>query len=59
VIAVQDGISRGIVNSLRLTIGRGRRRYETSPESYDLYLYARSLPLRRGLAGIDESVGLL
>jgi serine/threonine-protein kinase len=57
-LAIQDEISRGIVNSLRLKIGRGRRRYETSPESYDLYLHARSLPLRQGLAGVDKSVGL-
>jgi len=38
VFAIQDGISRGIVNSLRLRLGRGRRRYETSLEAYDLYL---------------------
>src|SRR5262249_25482120 len=35
--------SRGIVNSLRLKLGRGRRRYETSVEAYDLYLRARAL----------------
>ena len=58
VLAIQDEISLGIVNSLRLNIGRGRRRYETSPESYDLYLHARSLPLRQGLVGVDKSVGL-
>jgi TolB-like protein len=43
VLAIQDEISRGIVNSLRLKLGRGRRRYETSPEAYDLYLRARAL----------------
>jgi TolB-like protein len=43
VLAVQDEISRGIVNSLRLKLGRGRRRYETSTEAYDLYLRDRSL----------------
>jgi serine/threonine-protein kinase len=58
VLAIQDEISRGIVNHLRLKIGLGRRRYETSPESYDLYLHARALPLRGGLAGVDESVAL-
>jgi TolB-like protein/tetratricopeptide (TPR) repeat protein len=42
VFAIQDEISRGIVNSLRLTLGRGRRRYETSAEAYDLYLRARA-----------------
>jgi TolB-like protein/tetratricopeptide (TPR) repeat protein len=43
VLAIQDEISRGIVNSLRLKLGRGRRRYETSAEAYDLYLRDRSL----------------
>src|SRR5512143_2208420 len=43
VFAIQDEIARGIVNSLRLKLGRGRRRYETSTEAYDLYLRARSL----------------
>jgi TolB-like protein len=54
---IQDEISRGIVNSLRLKLGRGRRRYETSTEAYDLYLRASSLELEHGVAGIDESVG--
>ena len=46
VFAIQDEISRGIVNSLRLKLGRGRRRYETSTEAYDLYLRARALGFR-------------
>ena len=50
VFAIQDEISRGIVNSLRLKLGRGRRRYETSAEAYDLYLRARALPIQHGLA---------
>jgi len=41
VFAIQDEISLGIVNNLRLKLGRGRRRYETSVEAYDLYLQAR------------------
>jgi TolB-like protein len=45
VFAIQDEISRGIVNSLRLKLGIGRRRYETSVEAYDLYLRARSFGL--------------
>ena len=45
IFAIQDEISRAIVNSLRLKLGRGRRRYETSTEAYDLYLRARA---RRG-----------
>jgi tetratricopeptide (TPR) repeat protein len=40
VLSVQDEISRGIVNSMRLKLGRGRRRYETSVEAYELYLRA-------------------
>src|SRR5262245_43536961 len=43
VFAIQDEISRGIVNSLRLKLGRGRRRYETSTEAYNFYLRARAL----------------
>jgi tetratricopeptide (TPR) repeat protein len=39
-LAVQDEISRAIVNNLRLKLGRGRRRYETNAEAYDLYLRA-------------------
>jgi TolB-like protein len=42
-VAVQDEISRGIVNSLRLKLGRGQRRYDTSTEAYDLYLRGRAL----------------
>jgi TolB-like protein/Flp pilus assembly protein TadD len=42
IFAIQDEISQGIVNSLRLKLGRGRRRYETSVEAYDLYLRARA-----------------
>jgi TolB-like protein len=40
IISLQDEISRGIVNGLRLKLGRGRRRYETNAEAYDLYLQA-------------------
>jgi TolB-like protein len=46
VFVIQDDISLGIVNNLRLKLGRGRRRYETNVEAYDLYLHARSLPQR-------------
>ncbi len=59
VFAIQDEISRGIVNSLRLKLGRGRRRYETSVEAYDLYLRARALPIQRGIRGYDASIGPL
>src|SRR5215471_19188948 len=43
VFAIQDEISSGIVNSLRLKLTAGRRRYETNAEAYDLYLQARAL----------------
>ena len=56
VFAIQDEISRGIVNSLRLKLGRGRRRYETSTEAYDLYLQARALGIQQGLSGEMQSV---
>ena len=45
VFAIQDDISRGVVNNLRLKLGQGRRRYETSTEAYDLYLRARALQI--------------
>jgi adenylate cyclase len=51
IFAIQDEISRAIVNNLRLKLGRGRRRYETSMEAYDLYLRARA---QRGVESIRE-----
>src|SRR4029077_18366000 len=59
VFAIQDEISRGIVNELRLKLGQGRRRYETSAEAYDLYLRARSLQIQHGQTGFDQSIGPL
>jgi len=56
VVAIQDEISRGIVNSLRLSLGRGRRRYETSFEAYDMYLRARANELQRGFPAMTDSV---
>jgi tetratricopeptide (TPR) repeat protein len=50
VSAIQDEISRSIVNELRLTLGRGQRRYNTNIEAYDLYLKARGLQAWRGPA---------
>ena len=43
VFAVQEEISRAIVNKLRLSVGQGQRRYDTDVELYDLYLKARGL----------------
>jgi TolB-like protein len=58
VLRIQDEISRGIVNSLRLKLGRGRRRYEISAAAYDCYLRARALTIQRGLPGWVDSVPL-
>jgi TolB-like protein len=57
VLDIQGEISRGIVNSLRLKLGRGRRRYETSAEAYDLYLRARAAGTN-GFSGDSEVVDL-
>ena len=43
VFAIQDEISQGIVNTLRLRLSPGRRRYETNLEAYDLYLRGRQI----------------
>jgi TolB-like protein/Flp pilus assembly protein TadD len=58
VFAIQDEISRGIVNSLRLKLGRGRRRYDTSAEAYDLYLRARAFEIASKATGRNQNVGL-
>src|SRR5262249_2420348 len=51
IFAIQDEISGGIVNNLRLRLGHTRRRYETSVEAYDLYLQAQAIPVQ-GRSGI-------
>ena len=56
VFAIQDEISRGIVNSLRLKLGRGRRRYETSIEAYDLFLRGRTLGGDQSIARFEEAI---
>lgn len=58
VFAIQDEISLGIVNNLRLKLGRGKRRYETSAEAYDLYLRARALSDYRNRRAALEAAGL-
>ena len=58
VFAIQDEISLGVVNNLRLKLGRGRRRYETSVEAYDLYLRARALADQRTRAPAIEAAGI-
>jgi tetratricopeptide (TPR) repeat protein len=56
IFAIQDEISRGVVNNLRLRLGPTRRRYETSVEAYDLYLQAQALRVH-GPQGIVASIG--
>jgi TolB-like protein/Tfp pilus assembly protein PilF len=56
VFAIQDEISRGIVNSLRLKLGTGRRRYETSTEAYNLYLQGRAEELKPLTLGMLASI---
>jgi TolB-like protein len=58
VFAIQDEIALGIVNNLRLKLGGGRRRYETSLEAYDLYLRARAMPNQRGRPWVKQVAGI-
>lgn len=58
IFAIQDEISRAIVNKLRLTLGRGQRRYNTNVEAYELYLKARVLVDRRGVANAQKAAEL-
>jgi tetratricopeptide (TPR) repeat protein len=58
VFVIQDEISRAIVNKLRLTLGRGQRRYETNLEAYELYLKARVLVGRGGIFFAQQAVKL-
>ena len=46
-ITIQDDISLGIVNELRLKLGTGQRRYELAPDLYYLFLRGRGLQTRR------------
>ncbi len=47
VFAIQDEISRAIVNELRLRKVGGQRRYNTDLEAYELYLKAKELETLR------------
>jgi serine/threonine-protein kinase len=58
VFAIQDEISRAIVGKLRLTLGRGQRRYNTNLEVYELYLKARELVDRRTTFPAQQAVNL-
>jgi TolB-like protein/Flp pilus assembly protein TadD len=58
VFAIQDEISRAIVNQLRLTLGRGQRRYDTNLDAYELYLKAQALVDRPGRAADSKAIEL-
>ena len=58
VFAIQDEISLAIVNELRLTLGRGQRRYQTNLAAYDLYLRGRALVARRGPESAEQAARL-
>jgi TolB-like protein/tRNA A-37 threonylcarbamoyl transferase component Bud32 len=58
IFAIQDEISRAIVNELRLTLGTGQRRYNTNLEAYEQYLKARDLVDRRGTFPAQRAVKL-
>jgi TolB-like protein len=56
IFAIQEEISRAIVNELRLTLGTGQRRYDTNVEAYELYLKARAMLDRRGEGPANPSL---
>jgi TolB-like protein/DNA-binding winged helix-turn-helix (wHTH) protein len=58
VFDVEDEISRAVVNELRLNLGKGRRRYDTNIETYDIYLRARALTAAGPGAGNAASLSL-
>jgi TolB-like protein/Tfp pilus assembly protein PilF len=56
IFAIQDEISRSIVNELRLKLGRGQRRYDTNLAAYELYLKGSALVGRRGIPSLEKAV---
>ena len=55
---IQDDISRAIVNKLRLTLGRGQRRYDVDLDAYEVYLQARAMVGRQGASLARRAVAL-
>jgi eukaryotic-like serine/threonine-protein kinase len=53
-----DDISRALVNELRLSLGRGQRRYDLDTELYYKFLRARALHARRGPANAARAAEL-
>jgi serine/threonine protein kinase len=58
ILAIQDEISRSIVNQLRLTLGTGPRRYDTDGDTYEHYLRARSLVEHKDPASLKAAIEL-
>jgi eukaryotic-like serine/threonine-protein kinase len=58
VFAIQDEISRAIVNQLRLTLDRGQRRYDIDMEAYELFLKGRDLLGRRGIPSLEQAAAV-
>ena len=58
IFSIQDDISRAIVNKLRLTLGRGQRRYDIKAQAYELYLKAQAVSQRRGTADATRAAEL-
>jgi TolB-like protein/Tfp pilus assembly protein PilF len=58
VFAIQDEISLAIVDRLRLTLGRGQRRYDTSAEAYELFLNGSALLAHRGRDSLEKAAAV-
>jgi TolB-like protein/DNA-binding winged helix-turn-helix (wHTH) protein len=58
VFDILEEISRAVVNELRLTLGRGQRRYDLDWATYELYLRGRNLVARRGIPSLEEAAEL-
>jgi len=58
IFVIQDEISRSVVNGLRLNLGRGKRRYNTNIEAYNLYLKARCLLVPADAKGAHQTIEL-
>ena len=56
VFAIQDEISRAIVDRLRLTLGRGLRRHDISFEAYEAYLRGRYFWNQRSPEGLRKAI---
>src|SRR4029450_11400655 len=56
VFAIQDEISRAIVNKLRLTVGGGQRGDGVSFEAYEAYLRGRYFWNQRSAEGLRKAI---